>query len=159
MIVLPPVDHGVGDKDDPVYAFQHQFAGGVVLDLSGNRVELGFYIVAFDSTQFERQKIEKQGSIPLGFDADHVRFDAVPDPAEDIFQIGGFPAPAGTDKDKFDLNFFGFSIYKSHASVPLFDKCGWYRPLTCAGHLVQIFRVCSISTLIFLMTSSIFSLR
>jgi hypothetical protein len=53
----------------------------------------------------------------------------VSDPAEDIFQIRGFPAPAGTDKYKFDLYFFGLGIDKRQSLVPLVDEFGWTKPL------------------------------
>jgi hypothetical protein len=49
---------------------------------------------------------------------------ALPDAAENIFEIGGFPAPSRADKNDFNLNLFGLGINERHGPIPLFVECG-----------------------------------
>src|SRR5437660_2852165 len=63
---------GIGDEHDAVHPAQDQLAAGVVKDLSWNRVEVNARLEAPHRTQIQRQEIEKQGSISLDGERDHL---------------------------------------------------------------------------------------
>jgi hypothetical protein len=56
----------------------------------------------------------------VGFDADHVRLDAVSNFTENILQVGGFAPPARSDINDFDLDFFFPNIDNRHAGILAF---------------------------------------
>ena len=57
---LPLIGLTVGDEDDAVDPREDGPAGRVVLDLSGYRIQLNGETITADSTEVERQQIEKQ---------------------------------------------------------------------------------------------------
>src|SRR5260370_5371079 len=63
---------GIGHEYDAVHSAEDQFAAGVIKDLSRNRVQVNARLEAPHCTQIQRQEIEKQGSISLGGQRDHL---------------------------------------------------------------------------------------
>jgi hypothetical protein len=71
-IHLPPQIHGIGHKDNAVNTSQHQAAGGIVFDLTGNCVELDLNAVSLDFTDVKWEKVKKKGPVTVSFHCDHL---------------------------------------------------------------------------------------
>ena len=61
---------GIGHKNDAVDPGQDRFAGGVVVDLPWNRVDLETGFKTAHIFQFNRQKIKKEGAVGIGCQRD-----------------------------------------------------------------------------------------
>ncbi len=57
---------GVSDKNHRVSRLEDLFSGSCILNLSWNRVEFETEPEAHESSEIKRQKVEKEGPIPLG---------------------------------------------------------------------------------------------
>jgi hypothetical protein len=61
----------IGHKHQPVDALEHQFAGRIIEDLAGYRVQLESGFETADRPNFNRQQIEKQGPVGFGLERHH----------------------------------------------------------------------------------------
>lgn len=118
-VFFPHLLLGIGDKDDAVDALEDQFAGGIVLDLTGNGVELNFHVKTLDLSHVEGKEVKEQGPVPVGFETDHFRLDLFFKTAVDIFKICGLATAAGTVVDNFDLNDFILKVYEAQVILLL----------------------------------------
>jgi hypothetical protein len=79
----------VRDENDGIGAGEDDAAGGVVLHLAGYRVELYLEVVARDTTQAERQQVEKQGPVLGGIQRDQAVVPGRIRELVDLFEVGG----------------------------------------------------------------------
>src|SRR5581483_9415432 len=71
-IAVEGCDLAVRDKYDPVDTLEHELARRVVKDLTGNGVKLQPNLHPADDAHIERQEVEKEGSVGLGLETDHL---------------------------------------------------------------------------------------
>jgi len=113
---------GVCNKDHAIHTTQDQFAAGVVEDLSGNRIEVETRAKPAHRTQIQGQEVEKQGTVGLGGEGDHLAFLLVRGPVKNELQICRLTAQAGAVIHDFAVNFAGRKIDEAQDSPRSF---GW----------------------------------
>jgi hypothetical protein len=84
--------------------------------LPGDCVKLNLHIATPDLPQSYGKKVEKQGSVALGINGDHIALGVFLPCLENVFQIGGLSASPGTIIDKLALNDPIFCVENSHKS-------------------------------------------
>lgn len=90
------LDLGIGHKDNTIDTFEDQFAGCIVKDLSWNGIEVKTCLETADSSEFERQKIEKKRSIRLRGQGDHLALGFRIGPVIDTLQVCGLATQTRT---------------------------------------------------------------
>jgi hypothetical protein len=91
-VLFEPVTLGVHDEDDAVHAFEDELAGGVIMDLArdGVEVETGFKTV--DRAELQGEEVKEQRSIRIGRERDHLPFDVVGEFLVDVEKVGRLAA-------------------------------------------------------------------
>ena len=95
--------HGVSNKNDTVHTPEDQPPGSIVFDLTWDGVELDLYVISLDCPYVEGEEIEEKGSVPMGFDGNHLCLYPVVEFVVDILQIGRLATPARTVVNDFCL--------------------------------------------------------
>src|SRR4029079_8250272 len=112
-----PVDLAVGDEDDAVHTLEDQLAGGVVIDLTGHGVQVKLYLEAAYRSEINRQKVEKQGSLGLRCERDHLPSGARRHLVVDVLEVGGLSAQSGSVVDQLAVDLAGRVVDHRHAAA------------------------------------------
>jgi hypothetical protein len=80
------------DEHHAVDALEHQLPGGVVEHLAGHRVELDAGLEAGDRADVDRQEVEEEGTVGLGFERNHLTARVVRGVGIDVMQVRGLAA-------------------------------------------------------------------
>jgi len=110
---------GIGDENKAINTFQDKFSGGIIFDLAWYGIKLNFQFISLDLSHVEREEIKEQGTVSMGFQADHLRLDLFGKFSVDIFKIGGFASTTGAIIDNFHLHYLFSEIYKAQDTLLL----------------------------------------
>jgi hypothetical protein len=116
---LQRLDLAVGHEHDAVDALQDQLAGGVVEDLTGHGVELQAHLHAADHAHIDRQQVEKQRAVRLGFQADHLAARLRRRLLVDELEVGRLPAQARAVVDDLGRHLHRRVVEEDHAATSL----------------------------------------
>jgi hypothetical protein len=104
----------IGDEHDCVDALQDELTRGVVVDLTGHRVEQEARAVSVDLAQFERQEVEEERSIGLRLHRDHLALGVVGRLLVDELKIGRLAAHPGAVVDDLGVDLAARIVQHDH---------------------------------------------
>ena len=105
---------GIGHEDDTICSLKNQFAGRVVIDLTGNGIDLELGLHASDLSQIEGQEVEEEGAIPLGGDTGEVTHTGLGCLLMNHFQVGGLATQSRTVVDDLAVHFLEREVDLNH---------------------------------------------
>ena len=106
----------IDDEDDPVDPFQDQFTGRVVVNLTGNRVELNLRGEAGDLADLHGEEIEEEGSFGIGIETDQFSSILPIGFLVDIMEVCCFSTQPGTVINDLYGNLSSRIVYEYHMS-------------------------------------------
>jgi hypothetical protein len=104
----------VGDEDDPVRPLEHELPRRVVIDLSGNGVELQLGAHPADLAEIEGEKVEEERAVGLGGQREHLAAVVRGERVVDELQVRRLSAQARTVIDDLGRNFPGRVVEENH---------------------------------------------
>jgi hypothetical protein len=108
----------VGDEDDAVHPAQDELARGVVVHLSGHRVEVKAGLETLHGAQLEGQEVEEEGAVHLRGQRDELALGGGIDLVVDVLDVSRLAAKTGAVVDDFAVDFAGRIVDERHAPTP-----------------------------------------
>ena len=106
----------VGDEDEAIGSAEDDLAGGVVVCLAGDGVELEAGAVAVDEDAFDGEEVEEEGAVAHGGERDEVAACGAVEPLVDPGEVGGFSGHGGAGVDEFEGDLAGFVVEDGHGA-------------------------------------------
>ncbi len=107
----------VGDEDEAIGTAEDDLAGGVVVGLTGDGVELEAGAVAVDEDAFDGEEVEEERAVAHGGEGDEVAAGGVIEPLVDPGEVGGFSGHGGAGVDEFEGDLAGFVVEDGHGAA------------------------------------------